>query len=90
MKIWQWIRGLFSALKGFAVRSGFDKWLAEHWDDILLAVVREVRNGGGLTLHELQPRLFRVVKDLTGVERDTWASLAVGLAIETAKAKGVI
>ena len=42
MKVFQWVRRLISVLKDFAVRSGFDKWLEEHWDDILDAVIAEV------------------------------------------------
>jgi hypothetical protein len=90
MKVFQWVNRLFTVLKDFAVRSGFDKWLEEHWDDILDAVIAEVISGGGLTLHQLEPRLFSIVKRITGVERDNWAKLSVGLAIEAGKAKGLI
>lgn len=90
MKAWEWVKGLFGILKGFAVRAGFDAWLREHWDEIFAAVVAEIRAGEGLSLHVLQGRLFTVVKEITGSDKDNWVSLAIALVIEAAKAKQLI
>lgn len=90
MKVWDWLKTFIGTLRGFAVRSGFDVWLATHWDDIFAAVLAEIKNGEGLSLFVLQGRLFNVVKQVTGIDKDNWASLAVALVIESAKAKKLI
>jgi hypothetical protein len=90
MSIGDFFKKLFGWIKGFAIRSGLDQFIKDHWDDALRILIEEARKHPGVPFGEWKSIVRDALKRLTGTDKDNWLEILVALVFETAKAKRLV